>query len=134
MAANITTTHNDDQNNYNQDTPMAEPLAPAQLGALRLIDPNENLKNIKIDKKCNPDHIPLPLTLSEFYKNPPLPYPAQWPYLMLNISISTVTELDNSILLDADWQTKGLKPLIEPIHDVEWVHILFLHPRAPEQS
>ena len=31
--------------------------------------------------------------------------------------------------MDKQWHAKGLKPLIEPIKDVEWVHVLFLHPR-----
>ena len=48
---------------------------------------------------------------------------------MLNISISGATELDNSIILNNDWKEKGVRPMIEPIKVVEWVHVLFLHPR-----
>ena len=74
MAANINTTQNEAINKNNHDTDTQQLVSPALLGPLRLTDPNDNLPDIKIDKKCNPDHIPLPLIGSDFYQNAPLPF------------------------------------------------------------
>ena len=115
-------------NNNNSDTTLL--VTPALLGRNKLLDLATDYSSLILtNTKCDPDAIPLPRTQDEFNQNQPLPFPAQWPYLMLNMSVSGVTELDNDIIINKNRKEINVQPLIEPLPDAEWIHVLFHHPR-----
>ena len=48
---------------------------------------------------------------------------------MINSEVSGVSQLSNKLILNPDWYEKQQSPMIKPMRDVEWVHLLFNHPR-----
>ena len=53
---------------------------------------------------------------------------------MLNSALPGITQLPESVLINPNWSEKNEQPKLTPIKDVEWVHLLFNHPRETQYN
>ena len=135
MAANNMNITQNATNNINSNNSAFTQTRekPSDVPTYQLANPQEDHHQILTLANTDPSDHQLPQQLPQFSHDRPLPIPAQWPMLMLNIAVPGVTQLPRNLkrpTTSADPTPK----LTTPIVDQEWLHLLFKHPHDQDYN
>ena len=119
----------DNQAKTSATQPPLKPI-PSKFKVAEIIDPVFDFHNKVIHmSSIDPNKLLRPTSSKSWLNDQPLPFPVQWPFLMINSAVSGVSQLPEKLILNPDWYEKQEAPMIKPMPDVECVHLLFNHPR-----
>ena len=135
MADNNTNITQNATNNINNNNSAFTQTRekPKDVPTYQLANPQEDHHQILTLANTDPSDHQLPQQLPQFSHDRPLPIPAQWPMLMLNIAIPGVTQLPDNLKRPTT-SADPVPKLITPIVDQEWLHLLFKHPQNQDYN
>ena len=126
--------NNNNNNNTNKTTQQANKhIDPCDEQLTRFINPSQDLHNIT-PYPGFPEAIQLPKNREEMLNLHFTPFPEGFRYIMSQVAIPGVTQLDEKMIKNPLWKHYDETPMIDPLEDCEFLHLLFNHPREDQYN